>query len=76
MINCFAAAMFGRLRNLPLTFVGGLGLGLLESYAIGYLPLGQLLSQIQPTVPMVFLFVVLLVLPDARLRSLGWADPS
>jgi branched-chain amino acid transport system permease protein len=73
VINCFAAAMVGRLRNLPLTFAGGLGLGLLESYAIGYLPLGQLLSQIQPAVPMVFLFVVLLALPDVRLRISGGA---
>lgn len=71
VINGYAAAMVGRLRSLPLTFAGGLALGLAISYAVGYLPSGQLLSQIQPIVPMIFLFVVLLALPQSRLRALG-----
>ncbi|MEL7209206.1 MAG: branched-chain amino acid ABC transporter permease, partial [Actinomycetota bacterium] len=37
VINAYAAALFGRLRSLPLTFVGALVLGLGTSYAIGYL---------------------------------------
>jgi branched-chain amino acid transport system permease protein len=69
VINGYAAAMVGRLKNLPLTFVGGVALGLLESYAVGYLPVGNLLGQIKPIIPMVFLFVALLVLPQARLRG-------
>jgi branched-chain amino acid transport system permease protein len=67
VINGFAAAIVGRLRSLPLTFGGGLLLGLFESYAVGYVP-GSVLSQIQPTLPMIFLFIVLLVLPQDRLR--------
>jgi branched-chain amino acid transport system permease protein len=67
VINGYAAAIVGRLRNLPLTFAGGLLLGLFESYAVGYVP-GSLLSQIRPTLPMIFLFVVLLILPQDRLR--------
>jgi branched-chain amino acid transport system permease protein len=67
VINGFAAAIVGRLRSLPLTFGGGLLLGLFESYAVGYVP-GSLLSQIRPTLPMIFLFIVLLVLPQDRLR--------
>jgi branched-chain amino acid transport system permease protein len=67
VINGYAAALVGRLRSLPLTFVGGVVLGLFESYAVGYLP-GKLLSQIRPTLPIIFLFVVLLVLPETRLR--------
>jgi branched-chain amino acid transport system permease protein len=71
IINAYAAAMVGRLRSLPLTFVGGLALGLAISYAIGYLPSGQLLNTIQPIVPMIFLFLVLLILPQSRLRAAG-----
>src|SRR5207245_4749933 len=69
VINAFAAAMFGRLRNLPLTFAGGLALGLTEAYLVGYLPVGAWLSQVKPTVPMVFLFVVLIVLPERRIAG-------
>jgi branched-chain amino acid transport system permease protein len=73
VINGYAAAMVGRLKNLPLTFVGGLFLGLVESYAVGYLPVGTLLSQIKPVVPMVFLFIALLAIPQGRLRAAGRA---
>ena len=38
VINAYAAAMLGRLKSLPLTFVGAMGLGLLTSYAPVYLP--------------------------------------
>jgi branched-chain amino acid transport system permease protein len=67
VINGYAAAIVGRLRNLPLTFAGGLLLGLFESYAVGYVP-GSLLSQLRPTLPVIFLFVALLILPQDRLR--------
>jgi branched-chain amino acid transport system permease protein len=69
VINGYAAAMLGRLRNLPLTFVGGLALGLLESYLVGYLPVGAWLSQVKPTVPMVFLFLALIILPERRIAT-------
>ncbi|MEZ5373405.1 MAG: ABC transporter permease [Microthrixaceae bacterium] len=38
IINAYAAAIFGRLRSLPLTFVGALAIGLTEGYLAGYLP--------------------------------------
>ena len=69
VINGYAAAVLGRLRNLPLTFVGGVMIGLLEAYAVGYLPVGDALGQIKPIIPMVFLFLVLLVMPQDRLRG-------
>lgn len=69
VINGYAAAMVGRLRNLPWTFVGGLALGLMESYLVGYLPVGTWLSQVKPTVPMVFLLVMLIVLPERRIAG-------
>ena len=35
VINAYAAAMLGRLTSLPLTFVGAMGLGILQSFAVG-----------------------------------------
>lgn len=68
VINGYAAAVVGRLTNLPLTFVGGVLLGVVQAMAVGYLTLDWL-SQVQPVIPMVFLFLALLVLPQARLRA-------
>jgi branched-chain amino acid transport system permease protein len=67
VINGYAAAIVGRLKSLPLTFAGGLLLGLFESYAVGYIP-GSVLSQLRTTLPIVFLLAVLLLLPQNRLR--------
>jgi branched-chain amino acid transport system permease protein len=73
IVNAYAAAMLGRLRNLPLTFVGAIVLGLLDSYAFNYLPddgsLEPYLRTFRPAIPVVVLFVVLIVLPSARLRT-------
>ncbi len=69
VVNAYAAALLGRLKNLPMTFVGGLALGLANSYAIGYLPEGALLSEVGPIIPMVFLFIVLLVFAERRLET-------
>ena len=69
-LNGFAAAVVGRLRNLPMTFVGALALGLITQYSVGYLP-GHinpgLASVLTEVIPVLFLFVVLLVIPAARL---------
>jgi branched-chain amino acid transport system permease protein len=73
-LNGFAAAVVGRLRNLPMTFVGAIALGLVTQYCVGYLP-GHinpgLASVLTEVVPVVFLFVVLLVIPAARLAPAG-----
>ena len=66
VINGYAAAMVGRLRSLPMTFVGAIILGLLYSYAIGYLPSGGSWSEFVQTIPMLFLLLVMLVLPQQR----------
>ena len=67
VINGYAAAIVGKLKNLPLTFAGGVALGLFEAYAVGYLP-GSVLSQLKPTLPVIFLYVALLAVPQRRLR--------
>ena len=67
VINGYAAAIVGRLRSLPLTFGGGLLLGLIESYTIWKSP-QSLVSDLHVALPILFLFFVLLLLPEARLR--------
>ncbi|WP_372733887.1 inner-membrane translocator [Nocardioides sp.] len=68
VINAYAAAMLGRLKSLPLTFVGGMGLGLLTSYVTGYVQLEGALGQVKNVVPALFLFVVIVALPTQQLR--------
>jgi branched-chain amino acid transport system permease protein len=73
-LNGFAAAVVGRLRNLPMTFVGAMALGLITQYCVGYLPghiSAGLASVLTEVVPVAFLFVVLLVIPAARLAPAG-----
>ena len=38
IVSAYTAAVFGRLRSLPLTFVGAVVVGCMESYLTGYLP--------------------------------------
>ncbi len=72
VINSFAAAVVGRMRSLPLTFLGAVLLGLFDTYVTGYAPSSWTwLSNADLAVPMIFLFVVLLLLPQDRLRAIG-----
>ncbi len=38
IVNAYGAAVFGRLRSLPMTFLGAVVLGCLDGYLAGYLP--------------------------------------
>jgi branched-chain amino acid transport system permease protein len=67
VINAFAAAMFGRLQSLPLTFVGAMALGLAQGYVF-YLPSWSLLDGIRQALPTILLFIVLIFVPQVRLR--------
>lgn len=73
VVNAYAAAVMGRLRNLPMTFVGALFLGLLTEYARGYqtsLPLSsKLIPGFLASVPVLVLFIVLLVLGRSPLSG-------
>lgn len=83
VINAYGAAMFGRLRSLPLTFVGAVVLGLAQSYAIGYIKLDTpvasvlgheftralTLTGLRSAIPTIALFVVLLFLPPLKVRA-------
>jgi branched-chain amino acid transport system permease protein len=69
VINGYVAAVVGGLRSLPLTFLGGLLLGLAENYAKGYVPASSALAAYTPAVSMIFLVVAMLLLPQTRLRA-------
>jgi branched-chain amino acid transport system permease protein len=70
IIDAFAAAMFGRLRSMPRTFIGALVLGLAANYVLAYFPKSwQWTSDFRVSLPMIILFAVLIVLPQSRLRG-------
>ena len=68
IVNAYGAAVFGRLRSLPMTFVGAIVLGCLDGYLAGYLPssgnIAQYVVGLRLASPVILLFVVLLVLPE------------
>ena len=69
IVSAYAAAIFGRLRSLPLTFVGAIVIGLTEGYLTGYLPQNPYLPGLRIASPAILLFLVLLILPNPRLRG-------
>ena len=70
VVDAFAAALFGRLRSIPLTFAGALVLGVASTWLVGYAPADWTwVGNFQRALPMVVLFVVLLLLPQERLRG-------
>jgi len=69
VVNGYAAAIVGRLRSLPLTFLGAVLLGIAVNMGIGYLP--QSWQDLQGTIPMVLLFLALLMIPQRRLPVTG-----
>jgi branched-chain amino acid transport system permease protein len=72
VIQAFAAAVFGRLRSVPRTFVGALVLGLAANYVLAYFPKSWAwVSDFRISLPMIILFLVLVVLPQDRLRGLA-----
>jgi branched-chain amino acid transport system permease protein len=73
VVDGYAAAVIGRLRSLPIAIVGAMAIGLGQRYALGYGPGSGFLSKIQNIIPMVVLFVVLIALPQDRLRTASFA---
>lgn len=74
VVNGYAAAVVGRLKNIPVTFIAAIAIGLLENYINSYLVphLSQNLQvDVPEALPMVFLFVALVMLPAVRLRAVG-----
>ena len=80
VVNAYAAAVIGRLSSLPRTLVGAIVIGLAQSYTQGYLTTNpewltvrdiDIVTNFRAVVPMVILIIVLLLVPQARLRAAG-----
>jgi branched-chain amino acid transport system permease protein len=79
VVVAYAAAMVGRLKSLPLTFLGAMILGLGQNYLLGYQTtlinainldwLSPILEDLRPALPALLLFALLLAMPEARLRA-------
>ena len=67
VLSAYGAAVFGRLRSLPLTFLGAIILGLVQSYVPVSFPSSEVWNHLQVGVPGIFLFLVLMALPEAKL---------
>ena len=83
VVQAFGAAAIGAFRNLPVTFVGGLVIGVVSSLATKWFTSG-ILQGLPAAFPFVVLFLVLLVFPRrflaARARVVprvrdGWRAP-
>ncbi|MFD3926970.1 ABC transporter permease [Streptomyces sp. NPDC058614] len=69
IVSAYTAAVFGRLRSLPLTFAGAIVVGCLESYLTGYLPQNDYLPGLRLAAPALLLFLALLLFRQPRLRG-------
>ena len=74
VVSGYAAAIVGRLKNIPVTFAAAIAIGLAENYVLNYvephLP-ANLQTDMTSALPMVFLFIALVTLPSVRLRAVG-----
>jgi branched-chain amino acid transport system permease protein len=68
VINAFVAAIVGRLRSLPMTYVGALLLAVSVQFSQQFLTLGQRWAQAPLALPTIMLFIVLLLMPQAKLQ--------
>jgi branched-chain amino acid transport system permease protein len=74
IVNAYGAAAIGRLRSIPMTFLGALILGLSRDYFIGYrtsLPEGlePYFRTFATAIPAVVLLIATLTMPAARLKG-------
>ena len=69
IVSAYTAAVFGRLRSLPITFAGAVVVGLMESYLTGYLPNNSIWPGLRLAAPALLLFAALLVFPHGRLHG-------
>ena len=66
VVTAFGAAAVGSFTSLPLTYIGGIAIGIAGSLATKYFTSG-FWSNIPPALPFIVLLIVLLVTPKSRL---------
>lgn len=69
VVYAFGAAAIGYFSSLPLTFLGGLLVGIAGSLSTKYAVSVSWLSGLPPAIPFIVLFVALIVTPRARLAE-------
>ena len=69
VVEAFGAAAIGYFSSLPLTFVGGLVIGIAGAIATKYAATVSWLTGLSAGLPFVILFIVLVVTPRARLAE-------
>jgi branched-subunit amino acid ABC-type transport system permease component len=69
VVQAFGAAAIGRFSNLPLTYLGGLVVGVIASVSTKYAAANPALIGLPSSVPFAVLFVALLLTPSRLLRE-------
>jgi sulfate-transporting ATPase len=69
IVDAFAAAIIGRLKSLPLTYVGGIIIGLSLSFQQNFLNWSGRWSSAAFAIPTIILFLALLFLPQDRIEG-------
>ncbi|MBA0125744.1 ABC transporter permease [Haloechinothrix sp. YIM 98757] len=76
VVQAYGAAAVGMFASLPLTYAGGLLIGVLAAFATTIAAGSQALAGLPPAVPFLVLFVVLLVAGRSRLADAGTHRPA
>jgi branched-chain amino acid transport system permease protein len=69
IVDAFAAAIIGRLRSLPLTYAGGILIGLSIAFQQNFLTWSGRWSSASFAIPTMILFLALLFVPQARIEG-------
>src|SRR6266851_2218021 len=70
VVQAFGAAAIGRFRSLPLTYAGGLVIGIIASVATKYVVTSSAaLAGLPASIPFIVLFLVLIFTPRSRLAE-------
>ena len=84
VVAAFGATAIGNFSNLPMTWLGGILIGVVGSLATKYGNPGSIISGLPPSLPFVVLFLILVFAPRSRLglrqvgvsvRAIEWRAP-
>jgi ABC-type branched-subunit amino acid transport system ATPase component/branched-subunit amino acid ABC-type transport system permease component len=77
VVQAFGAAAIGRFTSLPLTYVGGLAVGIVASVVTKYVVTGSAaLAGLPSSIPFIVLFAVLVLTPRAKLAARRMPRPQ
>jgi branched-subunit amino acid ABC-type transport system permease component len=69
VVQAFGAAAIGMFRSIPMTYAGGLVVGLLAAISTKYVATISWLGGVPPSIPFIVLFVVLVLAPSRWLAD-------